>query len=89
MCIRDRSTTSKEEPSIKSVKSFNNECVGSIIRLSINSDNKLFDESAKMESFKADSCVPDLIELPLEIVGLKETGTGNTVRELPDQVPQG
>ena len=85
----EMSTTSKEEASIKSIKSFDFEHFGSINRLRIISHNKLFDKSAKMESFNANSCVPDLIELPLEIVGLKETGTGNTVRGLPDQIHQG
>ena len=53
------STTSKEEASIKSIKSFDFEHFGLINRLRIISHNKLFDKSAKMESFNANSCVPD------------------------------
>ena len=83
------STTLKEEASIKSIKSFDFEHFGLINRLRIISHNKLFDKSAEMESFNVNSRVPDLIELPSEIVGLKDKGTGSRVRGLPDQVHQG
>ena len=61
-------TSNKEEASMKSIKSLDIEQVGSNNQLRIISHNKLFDKSAEMESFNVNSRVPDLIELPLDIV---------------------
>ena len=66
----EMSTTSKKEASIKSIKSFNYECVGSINRLSINSDNKFFDRSSEMEIYNVNTCVPELFEFSSEEVEL-------------------
>ena len=62
-------TTSKEEASIKSIKSFDFEHFGSNNRLRIISHNKLFDRSSEMESYNVKTCVPELIELSPERVG--------------------
>ena len=60
------STTSKEEASIKSIKSFDFEHFGLIIRLRIISHNKLFDRSTEMENYNVKTCIPELIKLSPE-----------------------
>ena len=85
----EKSTTSKEEPSIKSVKSFNNECVGSIIRLSINSDNKFFDRSSAMASYNVNTCVPELFEFSSEEVELMPEVMEMVERDPSDQLHGG
>ena len=85
----EKSTTSKEEPSIKSVKSFNNECVGSIIRLSINLDNKFFDRSSAMASCNVNTCVPELFEFSSEEVALMPEVMEMVERDPSDQLHGG
>ena len=85
----EMSTTSKEEASIKSVKSFDFEHFGSNNRLRIISHNKLFNRSSEMESCNVKTCVPEFIELSPARVGLMAAGMEITERGSPDQVHTG
>ena len=80
----EKSTTSKEEASIKSIKSFDYECVGSIHRLEINSHINLFYSSEEITSLQVQSRVQESIVnfnedsgYEEEAVGIRERGYSN------------
>ena len=82
-------TTSKEEASIKSIKSFDFEQVGAINRLRIISHNKLFDRSTEMENYNVKTWVPELLELSSEQVGLMPEGMQMVEREPSNRLHRG